>query len=628
MSRFSINYLYFGLLFFCLAGVHVFHVLLIEPASFATQAVFVVDVILQCLFEVLVLAILSQIIRAFLPSSCFKLFLVAIFLLFVMQMIDFPLVRLMDISVWYAVSLVTEESLGNFIEMLYATNMPLTSWALVFAAILLLPVFGLLLFYISERTTRKKQWELSHRTLGTFFWAIPIFLAVWDFWNVRAVSPQCCENLQKALPLKATLFSPPSELLALGAPLTPVKGEEEILHEIESNPIVSNKKPDIFLFIMESLREDFITEETAPYLSQFRNENFGFDLAYSNANATHISWFSLFYSAFPFYWSEYAPAKWKQGSIPLQILKKMGYKIHVYSSAPLVYYNMDERILGEKCHLADSCDHFVHDSTTPACESDAQALAKLRADMQKNQGDEGHVYIVFLDSTHFDYSWPQDISSDSFHDQEEINYLTVTYSIEGLEGVKNRYRNALHYADALFGNFMVDLNQTPQGRDSVVVVTADHGEEFYEHGHLFHASNLSEEQTHVTLYYKFGQNNDLPTKNLPSLTSHMDIFPTLFHYLFKKELFSSLLQGQSIFRADRWPYVVTGRFNGGRNPSEFFIHNGFHKLLLRFEEQKEIFKSSSLYILSVKDLYDETISYDPTLVQEEFGGALLRLFAP
>ena len=76
------------------------------------------------------------------------------------------------------------------------------------------------------------------------------------------------------------------------------------MQRLDSRIFSLNHKPDIYLFVIESLREDYITVENSPHLNQFKEKNVSFDLTLSNANATHNSWFSLFHSKFPFYWEK------------------------------------------------------------------------------------------------------------------------------------------------------------------------------------------------------------------------------------------------------------------------------------------------------------------------------------
>jgi hypothetical protein len=62
-----------------------------------------------------------------------------------------------------------------------------------------------------------------------------------------------------------------------------------------------------------------------------------------------------------------------------------------------------------------------------------------------------------------------------------------------------RYRCALRLLDQRVGAILAMLSETGLSEQTVVVVSADHGEEFGEHGARFHASTLYDEVLHVPL---------------------------------------------------------------------------------------------------------------------------------
>ena len=311
------------------------------------------------------------------------------------------------------------------------------------------------------------------------------------------------------------------------------------------------------------------------------------------------------------------------GSPPLNLLKKWGYKIRVYSSAQLKYYEMEELLFGKGLNLLDSYQTFHHAPPLSAADTDAQAIAQWKKDLSDNPDlREGQLVVIFLDSTHFNYSWPQDWKLKFVPISHHVDYFNVFQSKGQIGKIKNRYRNSVNYVDSLFGNFMKDLADK---ENAVVIVTGDHGEEFFEHGHLFHGSHLTHEQTNIPLYMKFGQRKE---NKPPAVVSQMDIFPSLLHYLSGRQVV--FLEGRSIFSSDHWPYAIISRFNAGRSPYEFCIHNGDHKMIVQFENKKEIFRSGNLKIRSLWSRQD-TCLFDckqdiQNWVQMEFGPAVERLF--
>src|SRR4029450_2078613 len=70
---------------------------------------------------------------------------------------------------------------------------------------------------------------------------------------------------------------------------------------------------------------------------------------------------------------------------------------------------------------------------------------------------------------------------------EHVRHLRALYDAE-LQGW-----------DAELGRLLAGLRDAGVADDTIVVVTADHGEEFQEHGHLKHATHLYDEVLRVPL---------------------------------------------------------------------------------------------------------------------------------
>jgi arylsulfatase A-like enzyme len=61
------------------------------------------------------------------------------------------------------------------------------------------------------------------------------------------------------------------------------------------------------------------------------------------------------------------------------------------------------------------------------------------------------------------------------------------------------YDRCVAYMDRQLGLLLAGLERRGELENTLVIITADHGEEFGEHGDLFHGTNLYEPQTHVPL---------------------------------------------------------------------------------------------------------------------------------
>ncbi len=65
-------------------------------------------------------------------------------------------------------------------------------------------------------------------------------------------------------------------------------------------------------------------------------------------------------------------------------------------------------------------------------------------------------------------------------------------SDDELRRVRDLYDGEVFYADSLFGELMDHMDKLGLLENTVIIVTADHGEEFMEHGHLQHKSLYQE----------------------------------------------------------------------------------------------------------------------------------------
>lgn len=622
-SQIQINYLFFGFYFFCIACIHLYHVFLIEAAPTFSRVFFIFYSLGQCLVETLLLVLIADGVKFLFGIRGLYGYSLGVFFLLLSHFIDFPLVRFMDMSVWSIINFLSQESARNFLEILYASNVSILIWVVSVLIGLGLLISGLFLFKLSERWAARRPLVTSSPWIAMMLGCMGLLLLSWEYSTQQHLDLAQFDLYQKTLPWKGTFISQKQDILPLEFPLkAPNFHKVQIDQAFYPSPAT---RPDIFLFVIESLREDFINETNSPHLNAFKQSNISFDLALSNANATHISWFSLFHSQFPLYWGKIDPKESKGGSVPLQLLKQMGYKIQVYSSARLAYYQMDEIIFGDNAHLADEINFYEKGET---CDRDCQVMADLVAEMKNSKMSGGRLFMMFLDSTHLDYSWPKDFSPLFEPYELQINYFKAALTNRNVEKIKNRYRNSLYFIDTLFGQFFDALQAYQGGDEAIVVITSDHGEEFYEQGHLFHASCLSHQQTHVPLYYKFGQSDLLQRKRERSMSCHMDIFPTIFHYLTGQVLSPDFVQGQSIFQPERWPYTVIGRYNASRPPCEFCIHNGKEKMTAMFSDHGNIYHSKSLKILSTKDLKDQTTFQNSDALKQNFGKALEHIFAP
>lgn len=88
------------------------------------------------------------------------------------------------------------------------------------------------------------------------------------------------------------------------------------------------------------------------------------------------------------------------------------------------------------------------------------------------------------------------------------------------------YDGEIHYWDEHFGELIGELERRGLYDDLTIVVTADHGEEFQEHGGFWHGTTLYDEALHVPLFIKLphGQRRG---EVIQHFTQSIDLMPSL-----------------------------------------------------------------------------------------------------
>jgi arylsulfatase A-like enzyme len=97
---------------------------------------------------------------------------------------------------------------------------------------------------------------------------------------------------------------------------------------------------------------------------------------------------------------------------------------------------------------------------------------------------------------------------------------------ERVEELHGLYNGGVRYIDGYLQELVERLRTSGLYDRSIITVTADHGEEFREHGGWWHGTALYEEQVHVPLIIKRAQEPE-PGRQRTDVTRSIDIAPTL-----------------------------------------------------------------------------------------------------
>lgn len=95
---------------------------------------------------------------------------------------------------------------------------------------------------------------------------------------------------------------------------------------------------------------------------------------------------------------------------------------------------------------------------------------------------------------------------------------------EDVQVISDLYDASLSYFDDELGRLFDGMRGRGYFEEANIAFTADHGEEFREHGALTHCTGLYDEGVHVPMVYRLGGKS---TDDVETITSTIDIGPTL-----------------------------------------------------------------------------------------------------
>ena len=176
--------------------------------------------------------------------------------------------------------------------------------------------------------------------------------------------------------------------------------------------------------------------------------------------------------------------------------------------------------------------------------ADPKRLVGTSKELIKNV-DSLHFMTIFFSTAHFPYaaSWPWYTKftdkkySGPFYFQKSPNLISEeNISPSDIKQVRSLYNGSIASIDDAIGKFITWLKEHNLYDKSLIIITADHGEDLYENnlsqGHGEHL--IGENVTKVPLIIKFPSPVEIQTKNIYFTSRSVDIMPTVLSILGKK----------------------------------------------------------------------------------------------
>jgi len=332
--------------------------------------------------------------------------------------------------------------------------------------------------------------------------------------------------------------------------------------------------PNVMILLIDSLRADHLADygyhrNTNPFLARFGRRGIRFTNAFTQSTHTKVVVSSLFTGLLPVVHKvrkAASPSLENENKILSDILSDKfltmaeAFKNNRYTTGAFVTNPHLREFFG----LDQGFDHYQYlDSLTRADELNRAVLEWL----DQHQEKPVFVYVHYMD-VHMPYNPPASYQGLYFFGPPRGLYI---YQFNGpwrfaqepdrlsLEYTVALYDAQINYWDDAFKRFISALEMRGWLKNTLLIILADHGEEFYDHRGFGHGFTLYEEQLHIPLYIIFpgvlkeNQTND-------HLVQTIDLFPTICHLA---KIKCPNLPGENIFSPQRKSkYIYSETYRG------------------------------------------------------------------
>jgi glucan phosphoethanolaminetransferase (alkaline phosphatase superfamily) len=294
----------------------------------------------------------------------------------------------------------------------------------------------------------------------------------------------------------------------------------------------SARRPHIFMFVVDSLRRDYLSPYNpkvsfTPSIARFAAESTVFEKAFTRYGGTGLS----------------VPSIWTGGLIL--------HKQYVTPFAPM--NTLSKLLAAEDYQQAITMEHIIETvlpANTAADVLDEDIPVRDHRFCQTLQDVRGRLDgLTASGRPAFVYSLPQDV---------HISAITR----EGSAAVDDRdyrdfnaaYASRIRRMDACFGDFVADLEARGLYDESIIILTSDHGDSLGEEGRMGHAYTIFPEVIQVPLLVHVpAALRSTWSAKADAVAFTSDITPSLYALLGHEPTAPSPIFGRSLFHAEGAP---------------------------------------------------------------------------
>jgi len=309
-------------------------------------------------------------------------------------------------------------------------------------------------------------------------------------------------------------------------------------------------RPDpvnVIIVMVDTLRADHMStygyeRKTTPFISKFASRAVVFEHARSQASCTFPSVNSLLTSRNPAIFNRQGKG---QLGIPdeypsiAEILKEQGYSTIAVSASPIVCATpSDMNPIGG---FGRGFDVFVED---PQWGSGARVNRSVFRQLDAVQ-EPFFLYAHYMD-VHGPYRPPARYEKRFAGEYEGFEFIKRGSPVpigkmlynngphfeitdRDIQHLVDLYDDEIRYFDGVFRRLFKNLKERDLLDRTIIVLTADHGEEFLEHGHIKHCRGVWDTVTRIPLIFRFPSVEG--GLRIDGAVQNLDIVPTLLDYL-------------------------------------------------------------------------------------------------
>lgn len=298
------------------------------------------------------------------------------------------------------------------------------------------------------------------------------------------------------------------------------------------------ENPHVVLMVVDTLRKDHLGcygyyRDTSPNIDRLAGKSVVYDNAFSQAPWTLPAVASLLTSRYP---AELGIQGFNKRIPDSEVFLQEVLSAHGYTTHAVVSHDF----VGAKWGFNqgfDSFESFAGGHRTISSEKVTEAAQRI---VERIDEIPTFLFVHYFDphflfmehENHRFSESPPDIETEWWslpYKQLRARARMGQLSAEQRDHLVDLYDSEIAFTDHHLGRLLGQLETAGRMDDTIVIFTADHGEEFLDHGGLGHTATVFNELINVPLIIKW-PGTEKPARSM-RYVAHVDLLPTLLDYI-------------------------------------------------------------------------------------------------